>query len=88
MDKIGAASCFPAMSQPVEKFTSPVSLVVDAILVILFFGLMYRLISPHVPSQDGVMVLFWGGAAASCLTAVFWLAIQMFRVVLKAQRRR
>ena len=27
----------------------------------------------------------WGAISASCLAALFWLALQMFRVVLKAQ---
>jgi len=76
------------MSKPEEKLTSPASLVVDAILVILFFALMYWAIAPHVPSSDTRMVIFWGAAASSCLTAVFWLALQMFRMVLRAQRRR
>jgi hypothetical protein len=32
------------------------------------------------------MIALWAGLTAACLTAVFWLAIQMFRVVLRAQR--
>jgi hypothetical protein len=32
------------------------------------------------------MILIWGLACSSCLTAVFWLALQMFRVVAKAAR--
>jgi len=68
-----------------EKLTSPASLAVDAILVVLFFLYMLYVIAPHVPSHDPKMILFFGASAASCLTAVFWLALQMFRVVLKAQ---
>jgi hypothetical protein len=30
-------------------------------------------------------VLLWGGLTSACMSGVFWLAIQMFRVVLKAQ---
>lgn len=75
------------MAQPEQqKFTTPASLVVDAILVIAFFIGMYLWVSPHVPSNDKNMLLLWGGLSSACLTGVFWLCIQMFRVVLRAQR--
>lgn len=73
------------MAQPEQKFTTPGSLLVDAILVIAFFIGMYLWVSPHVPTNDKSMTLLWGGLTASCLSGVFWLCIQMFRVVLRAQ---
>ena len=73
------------MSQPETKHTSPTSLIVDAVLVIAFFTFIYTIVSPHVPSTDKGMILLWGGLCASCLTGVFWLCVQMFRVVLRAQ---
>jgi hypothetical protein len=74
------------MAQPETKFTSPASLIVDAILIIGFFVFIYTLVAPHVPSNDKSMILVWGGLCAACMTAVFWLCVQMFRVVLRAQR--
>ena len=74
------------MAQPEQKFTSPVSLAVDAVLVIAFFACIYTLVSPHVPTNDPKMTLLWGGLTAACLSGVFWLCVQMFRVVLRAQR--
>jgi len=74
------------MAQPEQKFTTPASLVVDAILVIAFFIGMYLWVAPHVPSNDKSMLLLWGGLSSACLTGVFWLCIQIFRVVLRAQR--
>ena len=74
------------MAQPETKFTSPVSLAVDAVLVIAFFLFIYTIVSPHVPSNDKRMVLLWGALCAACMSGVFWLCIQMFRVVLRAQR--
>ncbi len=74
------------MAQPETKLTTPLSLVVDAILVIAFFAYMYSVVSTHVPSRDHKMILLWGLACASCLTGVFWLALQMLRVVAKGQR--
>jgi hypothetical protein len=32
------------------------------------------------------MILFFGASCSACLTLVFWLALQMFRVVVKVQR--
>ena len=68
-----------------EKLVTPVSLVVDAILVIAFFVYLFTLVRSHVPSHDPKMVYLWGGLASACLTGVFWLALQMFRMVLRAQ---
>jgi hypothetical protein len=73
------------MAQPETKLTTPASLLVDAILVIGFFIFMYTVVSRHVPSNDKSMILLWGGLCSACMTGVFWLCVQMFRVVLKAQ---
>ena len=74
------------MPQPETKLVTPASLAVDAVLVIAFFVYMYGVVSTHVPSKDHRMVLLWGAAGSACLSAVFWLTIQMFRVVLRVQR--
>jgi hypothetical protein len=74
------------MKQPERKLVTPLSLVVDAVLVIVFFIYMYSVVSTHVPSKDHRMILFWGASCSACLTVVFWLALQMFRVVAHAQR--
>ena len=74
------------MGQPEQKFTSPVSLIVDAILVIGFFVFMFGVLQKHVPSNDPNMIMLWAGLTAACMSGVFWLAVQMFRVVLRAQR--
>ena len=68
------------------KLTSPVSLVIDAILVAGFFGFMFSLLKSHVPSNDPKMIFIWAFLSAGCMSGVIWLAIQMFRVVLTAQR--
>lgn len=73
------------MDQPERTHPSPVSLLVDAVLVGVFFVFIYTLVSPHVPSNDRRMIVLWGGLCAACMSGVFWLCIQMFRVVLRAQ---
>lgn len=86
MDNASVVSLFPGMAQPETKLTSPVSLLVDAILVVAFFAFIFTIVSPHVPSNDKSMIILWGALCAACMTGVFWLCVQMFRVVLRAQR--
>jgi hypothetical protein len=74
------------MSQSEKKSPTPASLALDAVLVIAFFLFLYTIVSPHVPSNDKRMVMLWGALTAACMSGVFWLCIQMFRVVLRAQR--
>jgi hypothetical protein len=74
------------MDQPKRKLVTPASLAVDAVLVAAFFLYMYGVVSGHVPSKDHRMVLFWGAMCSGCLSAVFWLALQMIRVVASHQR--
>jgi hypothetical protein len=94
---MGAAEDFPStklrfpvsfgtMADSRTKLVTRGSLAVDAVLVVAFFTYMYGVVSTHVPSNDPGMIRLWGAITASCLTAVFWLALQMFRVVLRAQR--
>lgn len=73
------------MSQPEAKLVTPVSLVVDAILVLGFFAFMFSILQSHVPSNDPKMVTLWSGLTAACMSGVFWLAVQMFRVVYRGQ---
>jgi hypothetical protein len=73
------------MASSESKHPSPVSVAVDAVLCIAFFLYLYSLVSPHVPSNDPKWIKIWGGACAACMTGVFWLCIQMFRVVLRNQ---
>jgi hypothetical protein len=74
------------MAQPENKLVTPASLIVDAILVLGFFVFMFTLFKIHVPSNDPKMIVLWAGLAAACISGVFWLAIQMFRVVYRAQK--
>ena len=74
------------MAQSAQKLVTPLSLIVDAILVAGFFLFMYSLLKIHVPSNDPTDIMLWGGLASACMSAVFWLAVQMFRVVFRAQR--
>lgn len=76
------------MSQPNQKLVTPASLAVDAVLVLGFFAFMFSILRPHVPSNDTFNIVVWAGLTSACMSAVFWLAIQMFRVVYRAQKAR
>jgi len=86
MDKrAGARLLRGLMQSKASRLVTPVTLLVDAVLVIAFFLYMYSVVSGHVPSKDHRMVLLWGSMGSACLTLVFWLSIQMIRVVARHQ---
>jgi hypothetical protein len=77
---------FAAMNQPDQKAASPASRALDAGLTLGAFLFFTWILRSHVPSNDPVNVWLWAAVSASCLTAVFWLCLQMFRAVLRMQR--
>jgi len=85
VDKVRPILIPDCMAKSEEKHVTPLSLLVDFILVVAFFVYIYGVVKTHVPSRDPRMVMLFGGLCAACMTGVFWLAVQMFRVVLKAQ---
>ncbi len=91
MDNPPPAAQFTPMSMPpatapaAVKHTTPASLVVDFVLVLGFFTLMFFVLRPHVMSDNPRYINLWAALASSCMSGVFWLAVQMFRVVLRSQ---
>jgi len=73
------------MNSTDQKLVTPASLAVDAVLVVAFFAFMFNVLRPHVQSHDPINIVFWAGLTSACMSSVFWLAIQMFRVVYRAQ---
>lgn len=84
-DKPPPRLLFARMAQSGKKF-SPLNLAVDAVLTLAVFTLFYEILQSHVPSRDPMMIHLWAAIAASCLTAVFWLAWQMVKTVYRFQR--
>ena len=74
------------MATPEKKSFSPAALVLDLVFVALAFAIFYRLVNSHVPSNDPLMIKFFGVSAAGCMTGVFWLALQMLKTVYRFQR--
>ena len=85
MDKAVVVALVLVMAQSENHHPTPVSVAIDVVLVAIFSFIIYRLVSPHVPSNDPKMIMLWGGLCTACMAGVFWLCIQMFRVVLRAQ---
>jgi hypothetical protein len=69
-----------------QKHVTPVTIAVDLVLLGIFFYFMFGWVKSHVPSQDPKWVNLWGGLTALCVTGVFWMAIQMFRVVVAGEK--
>lgn len=74
------------MSTPEKRPFSFVALAIDLVLVAVAFVIFYSLVNSHVPSNDPKMVMLWGGLTAGCMSGVFWLALQMMKVVFRFQR--
>jgi hypothetical protein len=70
-----------------QTHVTPVTIAVDLVLVAIFFYKMFGWVKSHVPSNNPAFVLFFGASTALCVTGVFWMAIQMFRVVLAGEKR-
>lgn len=85
-DKPPAATSFPRMATPEKKSFSFVKFAVDMVFTAIAFVIFYKLVNSHVPSSDPKMVMFFGASAAACMTAVFWLAMQMLKTVYRFQR--
>ena len=73
------------MDQPDRRPFRGITLALDAGLTLAVFAFFTWILRSHVPSNDPVFIWLCGAITASCLTALFWLALQMFRVVLRAQ---
>lgn len=69
-----------------KKPFSVVTLIIDLALTAVAFVIFYALVHSHVPSSDPKMIMLWGGLTAGCMAGVFWLAMQMFKVVFVFQR--
>jgi len=72
------------MAQP-KKTVTPLRVVIDLSFVAAFFLIIFDVAQSHVPSNDRAMIVLWSALSAGCLSGTFWIAIQMFRVVLRAQ---
>lgn len=76
------------MSQNKKSFFSPKTLLFDGVLTVGFLFFISEKLQAFVPAHTEVYrqaFAFFGGV---CLTGVFFMALQMFRVTLTDQLRR
>ncbi len=75
-----------------QKHVTRVTILIDLIICVVFFVVMFGWVRPHVPSNDPFFSNFFGASTTLCITGVVWMAINMFRIVaagektLKAER--
>ena len=69
-----------------QTHVTPATIAVDLVLVAVFFYFMFGWVKSHVPSTDPKFVTLFGGLTALCVTGVFWMAVQMFRIVLAGEK--
>ena len=78
-----------SMNEENEKpLVSKLGIVIDLFISILFFLFMQYVLADHVPFQDPLAVNLVAGMSALCMTGVFWIATNMFRVTLVDHKRR
>ncbi len=74
------------MDEPAQKPARFRRLAADAVMTLSVFAFFTWVLTGHVPSNNPFDIWFWAAVGSSCMSAVFWLGLQMFRVVLDAQR--
>ena len=57
-------------------------LIVDLFLTVAFWVFMSGVLRPHVPSEVPFWINLWSCLTAACISGVFFIALQMFRLVL------
>ena len=70
-----------------QPLVSKKGIVIDLILTVLFFFYMRDVLIPHVPSEDPTAVNIVASMTSFCMSGVFWMAVNMFRVTLVDYQR-
>ncbi len=76
--------------EPAPKLIKPWEVVLDLVLAAGFFVFITSILLGHSPATDPLVRYATAGFTGFCLTGVFWMAVQLFRVTLADQliRRR
>ncbi len=73
---------------PPSSFITLKALVFDLFLVGIFFYFMFGIIQGHVPFEQENLKFYASAYATTCISGVFWLALQCLRVTWKDQYQR
>ena len=60
----------------------------DLLITLVVFVAMIFVLRSHVPSETPAIVLVVSAFTSACITALFWLAMQMFKAVFSHQREK
>lgn len=71
-----------------DPLVTPRAIVLDLILVGIFFYYMFGVIQGHVPFEEERLKAYAAAYATTCVSGVFWLALQCLRVTWKDHKRR
>lgn len=61
-------------------------LLIDTVITAVVFFYFLVVAKPHVPASDPLTVNLVAAFTSSCITAVFWMAWQMVKVVYRHQK--
>ena len=61
--------------------------IIVGLIISLFFFYMRDVLIPHVPSEDPTAVNIVASMTSFCMSGVFWMAVNMFRVTLVDYQR-
>ena len=70
-----------------QPLISKKGIIIDLILTVLFFFYMRDVLIPHVPSEDPTAVNIVASMTSFCMSGVFLMAVNMFRVTLVDYQR-
>ncbi len=60
----------------------------DLLFLIPFFLISFFALRPSVTAFDPTWIAVWAFLGAVCMTAVAWLALQMFKVIVADEKQR
>ena len=84
------------MNEPASRMNTPLSsplitpkaIIFDIFLVGIFFYFMFGVVQDHVPFEQETLKRYATTYATTCVSGVFWLALQCLRVTWKDQYQR
>lgn len=70
-----------------NEFIGPKSVLLSGVLTLAFWATFTWLLIPFVPAEAPALQLGFAGFTAACISGVFFIASQMFMLVLAEQRK-
>jgi len=64
------------------------AIAIDLLITLVVFVALLFVFRSHVPGYSPMIVLAFSAFTSACVTALFWMAMQMFKAVLSHQREK